>query len=138
MNIPRARTVNLPNTPKHSPPIRPPEIRRCPQPRNSITIRIRIIDHDIRRIIRLNLRSKVRMDLNMIIHILRLNRKQQAPKPLETPKIPTHPEEVDFPQPRLLLRVVHPVPDALENGCEGCDADTGADEDGGLVFEDVF
>lgn len=130
--------MNLPNTPKYRPPIRPPEIRRGPQPRNSITIRIRIIDHDIRGIIRLNLRREVRMNLNMIIHILSLDREEQAAEPLETPKVPADPEEVDLAQPRLLLRVVHAVPDALEDGGEGSDADAGTDEDGRLVFENVF
>ena len=78
------------------------------------------------------------MDLNMVIHILRLNSEEQAAEPLETPKVPADPEEVHFAQPRLLLRVVHPVPDALEDGGKGGDADAGADKDGGLVFEDVF
>lgn len=78
------------------------------------------------------------MDLNMIIHVLRLNSEEQAAEPLETPKVPADPEEVHFAQPRLLLRVVHAVPDALEDGGERGDADAGADEDGGLVFEDVF
>ncbi|KFY06156.1 hypothetical protein V491_08819 [Pseudogymnoascus sp. VKM F-3775] len=74
----------------------------------------------------------------MIIHILRLNSEQQATEPLETTKVPADPEEVDLAQPRLLLWVVHPVPDALEDGGEGGDADTGTDEYGGFVLEDVF
>ena len=34
--------------------------------------------------------------------------------------------------------VVHAVPDALEDGCEGRDADPGPDQEGRLEFEDVF
>jgi len=78
------------------------------------------------------------VNLNMIIQILRLDRQQQRAEPLKRAKVAANPEEVDFPQPRLLLRVVEPVPDALEDAGEGGDADAGPHEDGHLVLEDIF
>lgn len=128
----------LPDTPEHGPPVRPPEVRRRPQPRDRIAVRVRIVDHDIGRVVRLDLRRQVRVDLDVIVHVLGLDGEQQAPEPLETPEVAAHPEEVHLAETRLLLRVVHPVPDGLENRGERRHADARADEDGCLVFEDVF
>lgn len=78
------------------------------------------------------------MDLDVIRQVLGLDRQQERTEPLETAKVSAYPEEVDFPQSRLLLRVVHAVPDALEDAGEGRDANTCADEQSDLVLEDVF
>lgn len=131
-------TMNLPYTLINHIPIRPPKVRRRSESRNSITIRIRIIDHDIRRVIHLDLRRQVRVDLNMVIHILRFDSKQQRAEPFEGAEITTDPEEIHFAETGLLLWVVHAVPDGFQDGGEGCDADSGADEHGDFEFEDVF
>lgn len=78
------------------------------------------------------------MNLNMAVHILGFDGHQERAEPLERTKIPAHPEEVDFAKTRLLLRVVHPVPDALQDGSEGGNADTGTNENSNLVLEDIF
>lgn len=78
------------------------------------------------------------VDLDMVIHILRLDSQQQTPEPLERAKISADPEEVDLAKARLLLRVVHAVPDTLEDGSEGRDSNTGADQDRDLVLKHVL
>lgn len=78
------------------------------------------------------------MDLNVIVHILRLDSQQQTPEPLEGSEVSADPEEVDLAKARLLLRVVHAVPDTLKDGCERCDTNTGTDQDGNLVLEHVL
>lgn len=74
----------------------------------------------------------------MVVQILCLNSQQQRSEPLERPEISANPEEVDFTQAGAALRVVHPVPDTLQDGSEGRDTDTCTDEDGDLEFEHVF
>lgn len=72
-------------------PVGPAEICWCPETGDCISIGIGIIDHDVRCIVRLDFSGKVlyrmisnrpeavsytetySMDLNMIVHILRLN-----------------------------------------------------------------
>ena len=49
----------------------------------------------------------------MAVHVLGFNGHQQRAKPLKRAKVPADPEEVDLAKTSLLLRVVHPVPDAL-------------------------
>lgn len=88
--------MNLANTPKHSAPIRPPEISRCPKARNRIAVRIRVVNHDIRRVIGLDIGSEIRVDLYMVIHVLRLDGEKQAPEPFKAAEVTAHPEEVHF------------------------------------------
>lgn len=57
--------------------------------------------------------------LNMAVHVLRFDSHEQRPEPFKRTKVSAHPKEVNFTQPRLLLRVVHPVPDAFEDGSKG-------------------
>lgn len=78
------------------------------------------------------------MDLDASVDVLRLDGHEQRPEPLERAEVAADPEEVHLGQPRLLLRVVHPVPDGFEDAREGGDADAGAAEDRDLVLEDVF
>jgi hypothetical protein len=78
------------------------------------------------------------VDLDMIVKILRLNSQQQRPEPLKRPEISADPEEVDLAQARPALRVVHTVPDALEDGGKGRYTDTGTDENSDLELEHVL
>jgi hypothetical protein len=78
------------------------------------------------------------VNLNMVIDILRLDREQQRTEPLKRAEIPANPEEVHFPQARAALRVVHAVPDALEDGRERRDSNTGTDEDSDFELEHVL
>jgi len=130
--------VNLPNRLEDIIPIRSPEIRRCSQPRNGVPIRVGIINHDIRRVVRLDLRRQVSVDLNMVVHILSFDGEEERTEPFEGAKVTTDPEEVDFAETGFLLRVVHAVPNGFENGCEGRDPNTGTAEHGNLVFKDIF
>jgi hypothetical protein len=113
---------------------------------DGILFGVRIVDHDVGCVVGFDLggevlfrtlatisRHKYRqrgdtysVNLNMVIDILCFNRQQQRAEPLKGPEIPANPEEVHFPQTRAALRVVHAVPDALEDGREGGDTNTGA------------
>ena len=79
-----------------------------------------------------------RVDLDVAVHILRFDGHEQRPKPLKRSKVSAHPEEIHFAEPGLLLRVVHPIPDALENRSEGSHSNARADEYSHFIFEDVL
>lgn len=72
----------------------------------------------------------------MIIHILRFKSHKQRPEPLERAKVPAHPEEIDLPKWSLLVRVVHPIPDTLEDRGKRGDANTRTDKYCNLILED--
>lgn len=78
------------------------------------------------------------MDLNVIIQILRFDGEEKRAEPLERPKITADPEEVHLPQPCAALRVVHAVPDALQDRCERCHTDTSSNQHSNFELEDVF
>src|ERR1700722_3175410 len=103
--------MNLPNALEDHIPVRPPEICWRPQSCDGILIGIGIIDHDICCVVYLYLRCQVRVDFDMIIHILSFDREKERTEPLKGAKISTNPEKVDFAETGLLLRVVHAIPD---------------------------
>ncbi len=74
----------------------------------------------------------------MIIQVLRLDSRQQRTEPFKRVEITTDPEEVDLPETSLLLGIVHPVPDTLQDRGERGHADTGADQRHHLILEHVF
>jgi hypothetical protein len=78
------------------------------------------------------------MDLDTVIVVLGLNSQEQRPEPLKGSEISAHPEEVYFAKPRASLRVVHAVPDTLEDGCERRDTNTSTNEHSNFELEDVF
>ena len=78
------------------------------------------------------------MNLNVIVHILRLNSHEQRSEPLERSEIPANPEEIYFSEPSLLFRVVHTVPDALEDGGKRSHANSSTNEDCNLILENVL
>ena len=79
-----------------------------------------------------------RVNLDMTVHVLRLDSTQEALEPLEAPEIPTHPEEIDLAEPRFLLGVVHPVPDTLQDAGEWCNSDACTHQYRDFIFENVF
>lgn len=133
-----ARSMQFPDTPKDHIPVRTAKVRRRPQAGNGILIGVGIIDHNVGRIVNLDLGRQVRVDLDAVVDILGFDSQQKRAEPLERAEISADPEEVHLAQPRLLLRVVHAIPDRLEDGGEGGHADTGTDQDGHLVLEHVF
>ena len=74
----------------------------------------------------------------MAVHVLGFNGHQQRAKPFKRAKVPADPEEVDLAKTSLLLRVVHPVPDALQDRCKRSHTNAGSDKNGDLVLEDIF
>lgn len=133
-----ARTVQLPDPSENHVPVGSPKVGGTPQARNGIFVCVGIVDHDVGRIVRLDLGRQVRVDLDAVVHVLRLDRQQQRPEPLKGAKVSADPEEVDLSQTSLLLGVVHPVPDGLEDRGKGRHANTGTDENRHLVLEDVL
>jgi len=65
----------------------------------------------------------------MVFKILCFNGQEQRPKPFKGAKVSANPEEVDLSEASLSLRIVHSIPDALQDGGERCDADTSTDKD---------
>lgn len=78
------------------------------------------------------------MDLDVTVHILRFNRHEQRPKPLKGTKVTADPEKVHFPKPSLLSRVIHAIPDALEDRGERGHSNAGSDKNSYFVLEDIF
>lgn len=75
--------------------------------------------------------GKVDMYLYALLRILGLDRLKQAVKPLSRTKVPNDPDKVDLAQTSLFpsSKVVHAVPDGLEDRGEGCHSNTGWRQD---------
>lgn len=74
----------------------------------------------------------------MVIHILRFDSHEQRSEPFERTKVSAHPEEINLAKSSLLVRVVHPIPDALEDRSEWCHTDAGTNEYCDLILEDIL
>jgi hypothetical protein len=78
------------------------------------------------------------VDLNMIVKILSFDSQEQRPEPLKRAEISANPEKVHFSEASAALRVVHPVPDTLEDRSERCHTDTGTDQYSDFELEHIF
>lgn len=132
------RRVQLPDTPEDHVPVRAAKVRRRTQTGDCVLVGIGIVDHDVGGVVGFYLGGQIRVNLNALVNILGLNGQQQGPEPLEGAKITADPEEVYLGQAGLALRIVHSVPDGLENRGERRDTDTSSDQHGNLVFENVL
>jgi len=74
----------------------------------------------------------------MIFKILCLNGQEERPEPFEGAKVSADPEKVDLSETSLSLRIVHSIPDTLQNGCKWCNADTSTDKDSDLELKDIL
>lgn len=119
-------------------PVGTTKIRRAAQAGDGVRLGIGVVDHDVCRIVALNLGRQVCVDLDAVLHVLRLDGHEQRAEPLKGAKVAADPKEVDLGQARLLLRVVHAVPDGLEDGRKGRHTDARADQHRDLVLEDVL
>lgn len=119
-------------------PVGAAKVGRAAEARDGVGFSVGVVDHDVGRVVALNLGREVGVNLDAVLDVLRLDGHEQRAEPLKGAKVAADPEEVDLGQPRLLLRVVHAVPDGLEDRGKRRDADAGADEDGHLVLEDVL
>lgn len=75
----------------------------------------------------------------MVIDILSLNSQEQRTEPLKGAEISANPEEVNLPQTSARsLRVVHAVPDTLEDGGERSNTNTCTAKHGNFELEHIF
>jgi len=65
-----SRTMDLADALEDRIPVRSTKVGWCSESSNRITIRVRIIDHYVRRIVNLHLGGKVGVDLDVVIHVL--------------------------------------------------------------------
>lgn len=78
------------------------------------------------------------MNFNPVGQILSLNCKKQRPEPFERAKVTTDPEEIHFAEPCLLPRIIHPIPNTLQDRRKRRHADARADKDGNFILEDIL
>jgi hypothetical protein len=78
------------------------------------------------------------VDFDPTVQILSFNGRQQRPEPLEGSKITADPEKVDLAEAGPLLRIVHTVPNTLQDRRERRNANTGTAQHCHLIFEDIF
>jgi hypothetical protein len=78
------------------------------------------------------------VDLNVVIDILGFDGQEERSEPFKGAEISADPEEVDLPQAGTALRVVHPVPDTLENGGKWRDTNTGTNQYGNFKLENIL
>ncbi len=121
------RTVNLADALEHHIPIRSTKVRWCSETRNGVAVRVRVVDHNVRGVVDLDLGRQVGVDLDVLLKIKKQDGEKQRAEPLEGAEVSADPEEVDFAEAGLLLRVVHSVPDRLQNRSEGCNTNTCSD-----------
>ncbi len=132
------RAMDLPDTLEDHIPIWSAEICGRSETRDSIAVRIRIINHDVCCVVNLDLGCEVGVNLDMIVHVLGFDGEEQGTEPLEGAEISADPEEVDFAETGLLLWVVHSVPDRLQDGGERSNPDTSTAEKSDLKLEYIF
>ncbi len=96
-------------------PVGAAKVGRAAEASNGVRLGISVVDHDVGGVVALDLGREVRVDLDAVLDVLGLDGHEQRAEPLKGAKVAADPEEVDLGQPRLLLRVVHPVPDGLED-----------------------
>ncbi|KAK5630381.1 hypothetical protein RRF57_006096 [Xylaria bambusicola] len=68
-----SRRMQLTDTTENHVPIRSTEVGRTPQARDGVFIGVGVIDHDICRVIGLNLGGEICVDLNAAVDVLRLD-----------------------------------------------------------------
>lgn len=78
------------------------------------------------------------MNLDVVVHVLRLDGHEQRSEPFERTKVPTHPEEVYLSKPDFLLWVAQAVPDTLEDRRERCNSNPSTNKDSNLILENIF
>lgn len=147
--------VNLPDGFENGIPVGAPKVGGRSQSRDGVGFGVGVIDHYVRGIVRLDVGSKIlsnqldksiahgsrithRVDLNVAIHVFRLNRHEQRSEPLKRPKVPANPEEIHLPESSPLLRIFHPIPNTLKDGRKRGHANTGSYKHRNLVLEHVF
>ena len=79
-----------------------------------------------------------RVNLYVAVHILRFDCLEQRQEPLIRANVTAYPEKVDLPKKCLLVRVVHSVPDALQNRSERHDAHASSYKNCNFVLKDLF
>ena len=78
------------------------------------------------------------MDFDAVLKILGLDGLEQAAKPLHGAKVSDDPEEVNLPQTSLTLRIVHPIPDRLQDTGKRRDTNTCTTKNCNFILEDVL
>jgi hypothetical protein len=78
------------------------------------------------------------VDLNVVIDILGFDSQEERSEPLKRAEISADPKEVDLPQARTTLGVVHPIPDTLQDGGKWRDTNTGTDQHGNFKLKHIF
>lgn len=96
--------------------------------------------NDVVHIIFLDLGCQVDVDFNSVLGVLFLNGGQERMEPFSAAEVTDDPGEVDLGKPGGLriVEVVHAVPDGLQDGREGRNADTSADEENCLIVQKVL
>jgi hypothetical protein len=125
-----------------------PKVRASLQLGERIDVRADTVQHDVLRGIRVEALRKVGVDAQELgaggtrngssLGGLCLERGQQSLEPLKASGVLADPDELDAAQALGRVWAVAEMPDVLEDGSPGGDADTCADEDGDFVVEDVF
>lgn len=136
-------------------PVWTTKVGRSAQARDRVLFGVGIVDHDVCRVIDLDLGSEVLMgvslwkgrrlavmtycvNLNVVLQVLGLDSQKERPEPLQGTKVSADPKEVHLPQPRLPLWIVHPVPNALQNRGERRHTDTRTNQNRNLELEDIL
>lgn len=130
--------VQLPDAAEDHVPVGAAEVGGAAEARDGVLVGVGVVDHDVGGVVSLDLGRQVGVDLDAAVDVLGLDGQQQRPEPLERAEVAADPEEVHLGQPRLLLRVVHPVPDGLEDRRERRHADARSAQHRHLVLEHVL
>jgi len=143
-NIP-APEDPIPHRGKQPPEIRSSEVRPAAQLRQRIDRRAHAVELDVLDRVHVQALREVRVDAQEVGAAaarvgrgLRFEAGEQCLEPFEGGGVLADPDELDAAQARGRVRPAAEVPDVFEDGRPRRDADTGADQDGNLVVEDVF
>lgn len=71
------RTVQLANAPKDHVPVGPAKVGRTPQARDGVLVGVGVVDHDVGRVVGLDLGRQVRVDLDAVVDVLGLDGEEE-------------------------------------------------------------
>lgn len=130
----------LRQTSKHPIPIRPSKMCRRTQARNRIPFGTDIRNVNVRHVVVFDFGGQVDANLDSVLRVLFFDGVQERMEPFGRTEIADHPDEVDFGEAggRRVVKVVHAVPNVLEDGGKGRYTDTSPDQQNCLVVEEIL
>jgi len=113
---------------------------RSPERGDRVLLSPHILNNDVVHIVVFDLGGQININLDPVLRILFFNGVQERVEPFGSPKVADDPGKVDFGEASRLgiIKVVHSVPNRLEDGSKRSDADTSTDQEYRLILQEIL